>query len=80
MSEGLPCFWQKLTEGRKRYDFTLTPLAGGAENELTSFCVADPQCQNTTNIRTFQQRNGTRHRRAGRSLDAAVLRASRWAT
>ena len=24
--------------------------------------------------RTFQQRNGTRHRRAGRSLDAAVLR------
>lgn len=53
MSEGLPCFWQKLTEGRKRYDFTLTPLAGGAENEFNLFCVADPQCQNTTNIARF---------------------------
>lgn len=53
VSEGLPCFWQKLTEGRKRYDFTLTPLAGGAENEFNLFCVADPQCQNTTNIARF---------------------------
>ena len=40
VSEGLPCFWQKLTEGRKRYDFTLTPLAGGAENEFNLFCAA----------------------------------------
>ena len=53
MAEGLPCFWLKLTEGRKRYDFTLTPLAGGAENEFNLFCVADPQCQNTTNVARF---------------------------
>lgn len=53
MGAGLPCFWQKLSEGRKRYDFTLTPLAGGAENEFNLFCIADPQCQNTTNIARF---------------------------
>ncbi|WP_295937098.1 calcineurin-like phosphoesterase C-terminal domain-containing protein [uncultured Alistipes sp.] len=51
--KGLPYFWQKLTEGRKRYDFTLTPLAGGVENEFNLFCVADPQCQNTTNVARF---------------------------
>lgn len=53
IADGLPYFWQKLTDGRKRYDFMLTPLAGGAENEFNLFCVADPQCQNTTNVSRF---------------------------
>lgn len=53
MQQGHPFFWQKLTQGRSRYDFTLTPLPGGAENEFRLFCIADPQCQNTTNVARF---------------------------
>lgn len=53
MSEGLPCFWQKLTEGAQALRLHADPAAGGAENEFNLFCVADPQCQNTTNIARF---------------------------
>lgn len=53
MDGGHPCFWQKLSEQRTRYDFTLRPLAGGPEREFNLFCIADPQCQNTTNIARF---------------------------
>lgn len=54
IQDGLPRFWHQITEGRDRYDFVLTPLAGGAEQEFNLFCVADPQCQNTTNIARFR--------------------------
>lgn len=50
--EGLPFFWQKLGDGQ-RYDFVLTPLAGGVEKDFRLFCIADPQCQNTTHVDRF---------------------------
>lgn len=53
ISSGLPCFWQKL-DARQRYDFTLSPLAGGVEKDFNLFCIADPQCQNTSHIARFQ--------------------------
>lgn len=52
MSEGAPYFWQQLTE-KERYDFTLRPLPGGAENDFRLFCIADPQCQTLTHIARF---------------------------
>lgn len=48
-----PCFWQQLSGNKERYDFTLRPLAGGAESEFRLFCIADPQCQTTTHISRF---------------------------
>ena len=39
LGEGLPRFWQQIAAGRKRYDFTLTPLAGGKESAFNLFCV-----------------------------------------
>ena len=54
LGEGLPRFWQQIAAGRKRYDFTLTPLAGGKESAFNLFCVADPQCQNNSHIARFE--------------------------
>ncbi len=51
---GLPQFRQLLDATRKRYDFVLTPLAGGVENEFTLFCIGDPQCQNATHVERFK--------------------------
>lgn len=53
MSEGLPHLWQQIDTGRQRYDFTLTPLAGGKEEAFNLFCVADPQCQNDSHVSRF---------------------------
>ncbi|EKC76581.1 hypothetical protein OBE_00769, partial [human gut metagenome] len=55
MAEGLPRFWQQIDTGRKRYDFTLTPLAGGKEESFNLYCVADPQCQNDSHVARFEQ-------------------------
>lgn len=54
VSEGGPCFWQKLSEKKKRYDFTLKALDGGVENNFKLFCIADPQCQSSTHIGRFE--------------------------
>ena len=65
MSEGLPCFWQKPTEAGA------TPEVCRTSSTSSAWPTPVPEHDQH---RTFQQRNGTRHRRAGRSLDAAVLR------
>lgn len=53
LKEGLPCFWQQIVPGKARYDFTLTPLAGGKESAFNLFCIADPQCQNDSHVSRF---------------------------
>ncbi len=50
---GQPCFYQKYDENNERYDFTLTPLAGGKENEFALLAIGDPQVSNTTALSRF---------------------------
>lgn len=66
VSEGLPCFWQKLTEGRKRYDFTLTRCRR-CRKRVQPLLRGRPPVPEHDQHRTFQQRNGARHRRTGRA-------------
>lgn len=47
IENGLPCFWQEVKSGQTRYDFKLTPLKS-RETGFYLYCLADPQCQNTT--------------------------------
>lgn len=54
MDGGMPCFWQLLTKNQQRYDFTLTPLSGGVETTFRLFCVADPQCQSSSNVDRYK--------------------------
>ena len=49
IEEGQPHFWKKLSDATERYDFTLEKL-DAVENDFNLFCIADPQCQNTTHI------------------------------
>ncbi len=42
---GQPGFFKKYSASTKRYDFTLTRLAGGKETAFNLFCLADPQCR-----------------------------------
>ena len=51
---GQPCFYQKYHETNRRYDFTLTPLAGGKEKKFALFTFADPQVTNSTNLGRFK--------------------------
>ena len=46
VTTGNPSFYTPLDDDRARYDFTLTPLDGGAEKEFRLFCMADlfPPC------------------------------------
>ncbi len=52
MANGLPSFWKKITGGISRYDFTLEKT-GATEDSFNLFCLADPQCQSTTNVNRF---------------------------
>ena len=54
VTTGNPSFYTPLDDERTRYDFTLTPLEGGAEDEFRLFCLADPQCQNDRQISRFR--------------------------
>lgn len=47
IKDGLPYFWQDIVSGKTRYDFVLEPL-DAPETDFYLFCLADPQCQNTT--------------------------------
>ena len=40
---GQPCFYKPYPSNTNRYDFTLTPLAGGKEKKFALFTFADPQ-------------------------------------
>ena len=50
---GQPAFFVKYKENTKRYDFTLTKMAGGAEKKFSLFCLADPQCKDATHRGRF---------------------------
>ena len=50
---GQPCFWEKYVPGVSRYDFTLTPIAGGKENKFALFTYADPQVYSNNNLNRF---------------------------
>lgn len=49
-SYGQPCFFKEYSATTKRYDFTLTRLAGGKETAFNLFCLADPQCRYTKDV------------------------------
>ena len=51
---GQPCFYQKYVEEKIRYDFTLTPLAGGKEEKFALFILGDPQVDNNTEVNLFR--------------------------
>lgn len=51
---GQPAFYQKYTSKQSKYDFTLTKLEGGAETKFTLFCLADPQCKDSTQRSRFK--------------------------
>lgn len=50
---GQPCFWQDYIPGTSRYDFTLTPLAGGKEDKFALFTYGDPQVYSNNNLNRF---------------------------
>ena len=51
---GQPCFYKRYDRSNRRYDFTLTPLAGGKEEKFALFTFADPQVTNSTNLGRFK--------------------------
>ena len=51
---GQPCFYKRYNTVDRRYDFTLTPLAGGKEKKFALFTFADPQVTNSTNLGRFK--------------------------
>ena len=50
---GQPCFYQKYPSNSPRYDFTLTPLAGGKEKKFALFTYADPQVSSSNGLNRF---------------------------
>ncbi|MBQ9138224.1 MAG: calcineurin-like phosphoesterase C-terminal domain-containing protein [Alistipes sp.] len=54
-SYGQPEFFIKYEPERYIYNFTLTKLAGGKESRFALFCLADPQCSNSTGRSRFQK-------------------------
>lgn len=53
-SYGQPCFFERYSPTRRRYDFTVEKLPNGAETEFNLFCFADPQCRPGTHINRFR--------------------------
>ena len=51
---GQPCFYKKYEREIRRYNFTLTPLAGGKESKFALFTFADPQVTNSTCLNRFK--------------------------
>ncbi len=52
ITDGLPCFWQKIKSFQKEYNFSLT--AAPVQSEFNLICIGDPQCQNNTHIARFR--------------------------
>ncbi len=50
---GQACIWKKYPSSSPRYDFTLTPLAGGKEEKFALFTFGDPQVSNDTSLARF---------------------------
>ena len=70
VTTGNPSFYTPLDDERTRYDFTLTPLEGGAEDEFRLFCLADPQCQNDRQLSRFRSETVPDVRRAAAEEDS----------
>ena len=47
---GQPCFYKRYNKVNPRYDFTLTPIAGGKEEKFAIFALGDPQVSNDTRL------------------------------
>ena len=45
---GQPCFYKRYSKEVSKYNFTLTPLAGGKEAKFALFAIADPQIYSDT--------------------------------
>ena len=52
-SYGQPAFFEKYLESRTTYNFTLKKLPNGKESKFALFCLADPQCRNSTHRNRF---------------------------
>ncbi len=52
LKNGYPDFWKKIENGVARYDFTLEKLQA-PEEVFDLVCIADPQCQTTSNVSRF---------------------------
>ncbi len=50
---GQACFWKKYPSNSPRYDFTLTPLAGGKEEKFALFTFGDPQVSSNASLARF---------------------------
>ena len=51
---GQPCFYKPYPSDTNRYDFTLTPLAGGKEKKFALFAMGDPQVSNQSRYTRFK--------------------------
>ena len=53
--DGHPDFYTRLDKKCKHYNFTLTPLANGAEQRFKLLCLADPQAQCDFHVKRFER-------------------------
>ena len=54
MSDGRPCFWQRLSKAQERYDFRLMQKQE-VETGFKLVCLADPQVQKDTDLSRFKK-------------------------
>ena len=50
---GQPCFYKRILHKSPRYDFTLTPLAGGKEKKFALVAIGDPQVSSAAKLTRF---------------------------
>lgn len=50
---GQPCFYKRYSSDVQKYNFQLTPLAGGKEKKFALFAIADPQIFSDTYLGYF---------------------------
>ena len=50
---GQPAFFTRYSKTKITYNFTLTKLSGGKESSFSLFCLADPQCKDSTHRNRF---------------------------
>ncbi|MBP3424115.1 MAG: calcineurin-like phosphoesterase C-terminal domain-containing protein [Alistipes sp.] len=52
-SYGQPVFFEKYVDGKSGYSFTLNKLPNGKETKFSLFCLADPQCKDSSHRNRF---------------------------
>ena len=50
---GQPAFFTRFNKQKNVYNFTLTKLASGKESKFNLFCLADPQCKDSSQCSRF---------------------------